>query len=148
MTYKGRFKPKNIKKYKGDPTKIVYRSLWERNTFRFLDENSDILEWNSEEVIIPYRCKTDNRIHRYFVDVYFKAKNGKKYLIEIKPKNQTVPPKQPQRKTKRYLKEVMTYVKNTSKWEAAKAYSLDRGYEFQIWREDTLRSLGIKVLKG
>jgi len=148
MTYKGRFKPKNIKKYKGDPTKIVYRSLWERNTFRFLDENSDILEWNSEEVIIPYRCKTDNRIHRYFVDVYFKAKNGKKYLIEIKPKNQTVPPKQPQRKTKRYLKEVMTYVKNTSKWEAAKAYSLDRGYEFQIWHEDTLRSLGIKVLKG
>ena len=30
MAYKGKFKPKHIKKYKGDPTQIVYRSLWEK----------------------------------------------------------------------------------------------------------------------
>ena len=40
----------------------------------------------------------------------------------------------------------MTYIKNTSKWETANAYCLDRGWEFQIWNEDTLRSLGIKLL--
>jgi len=148
MTYKGRFKPKNIKKYKGDWKKIVYRSLWERNTFRWLDNNPDILEWSSEEIVIPYRCKTDNRVHRYFVDVYFKAKNGKKYLIEIKPKKQCSPPKQPKRKTKRYLNEVMTYIKNQSKWEAALQFASHKDMEFQVWHEDTLKSLGIKILKG
>lgn len=148
MTYKGRFKPKNIKKYKGDWKKIVYRSLWERNTFRWLDNNPDILEWSSEEIVIPYRCKTDNRVHRYFVDVYFKAKNGKKYLIEIKPKKQCSPPKQPKRKTKRYLNEVMTYIKNQSKWEAALQFANHKDMEFQVWHEDTLKSLGIKILKG
>ena len=30
MAYKGKFKPKHTKKYKGDPTQIIYRSLWER----------------------------------------------------------------------------------------------------------------------
>lgn len=148
MAYKGKYRVKNPKKYKGDPTKVIFRSLWERNTFRWLDDNPDIVEWNSEEVVVPYRCKTDNRIHRYYIDLYFKAANGKKYLIEIKPKKETVPPKEPKRKTKRYISEVMTYVKNQSKWEAANAFALDRGYTFQIWHEDTLRGLGIKILKG
>jgi|TARA_B100001093_G_scaffold492532_1_gene533750 hypothetical protein len=70
----------------------------------------------------------------------------KTYLIEIKPKKQTQPPKEPKRRTKRYINEVMTYIKNTSKWETAEAYCLDRGWEFQIWNEDTLRDLGIKLL--
>jgi hypothetical protein len=148
MAYKGKYKVKNPEKYKGDPTKVIFRSLWERNTFRFLDENDDIVEWNSEEVVIPYRCKTDNRIHRYYIDLYFKGKNGKKYLIEIKPKKETVPPKEPKRKTKRYVTEVMTYIKNQSKWEAAHSFAQERGYVFQVWHEDTLRGLGIKILKG
>lgn len=148
MAYKGKYKVKNSQKYKGDPTKVIFRSLWERNTFRWLDDNDDIIEWSSEEVVIPYRCKTDNKIHRYYIDIYFKAANGKKYLIEIKPKKETVPPKIPKRKTKRYVTEVMTYVKNQSKWEAAKSFALDRGYIFDIWHEDTLRGLGIKILKG
>ena len=46
MTYKGKYRPKNPQKYKGDPTTIVYRSLWERNTFRWIDANPDIVEWN------------------------------------------------------------------------------------------------------
>ena len=29
-SYSGKFKPKNYKKYKGDPTKIFYRSLWDQ----------------------------------------------------------------------------------------------------------------------
>lgn len=147
-TYKGRYRVKNIKKYKGDPTKVIFRSSWERAAFRYLDAADWVVEWNSEEVVIPYRCKTDNRIHRYFVDLYFKDKNGRKYLIEIKPKKQTQPPKEPKRKTKKYLNEVLTYVKNESKWKAAQAWCLDRGYKFQIWHEDTFKQLGIKILKG
>jgi len=42
---------------------------------------------------------------------------------------------------------VMSYIKNTSKWETAEAYCADRGWEFVIWTEDTLKNLGIKILK-
>ena len=148
MVYKGRYRVKNYKKYRGDPTKVIYRSSWERAVFRYLDANDDVIEWNSESFVIPYRCRTDNRVHRYFVDIYLLHKNGKKYLVEIKPKFQTVPPKKPKRKTKKYLNEVKTYVKNMSKWEAAEKWSIDRGYKFQIWTEDTLTNMGIKILKG
>lgn len=144
-TYKGKYKVKNIKKYKGDPTKVVYRSLWERQVFRWLESQSFIEEWNSEEVVIPYICETDHRPHRYFMDVYFKTTDGKRYLIEIKPKAQTQPPTQ-KKKTKKFISEALTYTKNISKWKAAKSYAEDRGMIFQIWTEDTLKSLGIKVL--
>jgi hypothetical protein len=147
MTYKGKYKPKNPSKYKGDPSNIVYRSLWERQVFRFMDEHDGVLNWGSETVVIPYRCKTDNKIHRYFMDVIFTTENGT-YLIEVKPNKETQPPKEPKRKTKRYIKEVMTYIKNTSKWEAAEEYALDRGWKFEIWDEHKLKKLGIKLLRS
>ncbi len=146
MAYSGRYKVKNPKKYEGDFKKVKYRSLWERQAFKWLDNNPDIVGWNSEEVIIPYRCKTDNKIHRYFVDLFVRTKDNKLYIIEIKPKKQTQPPKKPSRKTKRYLTEVMTYIKNESKWEAATAFANKHDMVFQIWTEDTLRSFGIKIL--
>ncbi len=132
MTYKGRYTVKNPDKYDGDPTNVVFRSLWERQVFKFMDMNPDVIKWQSEETIIPYRCKTDNKIHRYFMDVKMVTKD-KTYLIEIKPKKQTEAPKEPKRKTKRYITEGMSYIKNTSKWETAEAYSADRGWESVIW---------------
>ena len=147
MAYKGKWKPKNVKKYKGDYTKIVYRSLWERNVFRWMDANPDVVKWNSEEVIVPYISGTDRKFHRYFVDIYFKHKNKKVYLVEIKPKKETIPPKKKGRQTKKYVAEAMTYVKNQSKWEAATEYAKSRGWHFQVWHEDTLRNLGIKILR-
>ena len=144
--YKGRYTPKNSKKYQGDPTKIVYRSMWERQAFKFLDEHPNVVKWGSETVVVPYICKTDSKRHRYFVDLCVTFQDGRCYLIEIKPKKQTQPPKQRSRKTKKYLNEVMTYAKNISKWEAAEAYAHRRGMIFQIWDEDTLKGLGIKLL--
>lgn len=145
MAYRGRYTVKNPAKYDGDPTKVVFRSLWERQAFRWMDDNPDVIKWQSEETVIPYRCKTDNKIHRYFMDIKMVTKE-KTFLIEIKPKKQTQAPKEPSRKTKRYITEVMTYVKNTSKWETAQSYAADRGWEFCIWTEDTFKSLGIKLL--
>jgi len=145
MSYKGRYKVKNPSKYKGNPTQVIFRSLWERQVFRWCDENSSVLQWSSEEIIIPYRCKTDRKLHRYYPDVYIKTKD-KEYLIEIKPKKETVPPRDRSKKTKTYLNEVMTYIKNTSKWDAAKEYCADRGFIFDIWTEDTLKKMGIKLL--
>jgi len=147
MAYRGKFTPKHPEKYVGDVKNIVYRSLWERNTFRWLDDQSSIKAWNSEELIIPYVCETDRKVHRYYMDLWFQTTKGDTYIVEIKPKKQTQPPKTPKRKTRRYLKESLTYVKNQSKWKAASEFALDRGWRFEVWTEDTLRSLGIKILK-
>ena len=95
MSYKGRFKPKHYNKYKGDPTKIIYRSLWERRFMKYCDDNPNILKWSSEEVIIPYRMD-DGSLHRYFPDfmIEYRDKDGnmQREIIEVKPKKQCSPP--------------------------------------------------------
>ena len=142
MSYSGKFKPKNYKKYKGDPTKIYYRSLWERRFMVYCDNNSKIIEWGSEEIIIPYKSPLDQKTHRYFPDFYVKYINKDKKvvreIIEVKPKKHLSPPKQPKRKTKRYLNEVATYIKNQAKFKAAEEYCKDRRYGFRILTEDQL----------
>lgn len=144
-TYKGFFRPKNPGKYSGNYNNIVYRSLWERNVFRWCDENPQILKWVSEEVIIPYYYPLDKKYHRYFVDLKFTTSEGT-FLIEIKPKSQTLPPKKPSRQTKKFLTEAAEYVKNQCKWKAATEYAKDRGWQFAVWTEDTIKSMGIKIL--
>jgi len=142
MSYKGKYQPKNTQKYVGNPSNIIYRSLWERKFMIYCDTNENILEWGSEELVIPYRSPVDGKIHRYFPDFYIKVKepdgNIKKYLIEIKPHKQTIPPKKPQRQTKGYIYEAYEYAKNQSKWEAAKEYCKDRQWEFKVITEKEL----------
>ena len=142
MSYSGKFKPKNYKKYKGDPTKIYYRSLWERRFMVYCDNNSKIIEWGSEEIIIPYKSPLDKKTHRYFPDFYVKYINKDKQvvreIIEVKPKKHLSPPKEPKRRTKRYLNEVATYIKNQAKFKAAREYCKDRRYGFRILTEDQL----------
>ena len=77
--------------------------------------------------------------------MYFITTDGKKYLVEIKPAKETKPPRAA-KKTRRYLTEALTYVKNQSKWKAAQDFARDNGATFQIWTEDTLERLGIKTL--
>ena len=141
-SYSGKFKPKNYKKYKGDPTKIFYRSLWERRFMVYCDNNPNIIEWGSEEIIIPYKSPIDRKVHRYFPDFYIKYVNNKgqtvREIIEVKPKKQLSPPKEPQRRTKRYLNEVATYLVNQAKFKAADDYCRDRRYGFRILTEDHL----------
>lgn len=144
-TYKGFYRPKNIAKYAGDHKNVVYRSLWERNVFRWCDENSQVISWSSEEVVIPYYYPLDKKYHRYFVDIKYTTAQGT-YLVEIKPKSQTLPPKKPSRQTKRFLAEAHTYVKNQCKWKAAEEYAKDRGWHFVIWTEDVIKAMGIKIL--
>ena len=138
----GFFKPRFPNKYIGDPTNIVYRSGWEKRVMQSLDENTTIVRWASEEIVIPYISPIDNRPHRYFVDFYVEAKtrDGKvrKMLLEVKPAAQTQPPKSPKRKTKRYITEVMTYGVNEAKWKAAREFCIDKGWEFHIITEADL----------
>ena len=145
MAYKGKYSPSYPRKYKGDHTNIVYRSLWERKFMVYCDLNENILEWGSEEIVLPYRSPVDGRVHRYFPDFYIKVKEStgriKKMIIEIKPKRQCSPPSKPKKQTKGYLREAYEYAKNQAKWEAASEWCKDRGYIFKVFTE---KELGIK----
>ena len=57
----GKYKPSNPEKYKGDVNNIIYRSSWERKFLYYCDTNENILEYSSQEVIIPYKSPVDNR---------------------------------------------------------------------------------------
>lgn len=142
-TYKGKFHPKFPKKYKGDITNIIYRSLWERSVMRKLDENPNVLLWMSEELIVPYISPKDGKLHRYFPDFLVKVKTKdnkiKVSMIEVKPYKETIPPKPPKTKRgkgpQRFLEESVTYAVNHAKWKAAVQYCEKNNWEFKIMTE-------------
>ena len=142
MAYSGRYRVKNPEKYKGNYEKVYYRSSWELKFMVYCDNNSAVLEWGSEEVVIPYISPLDGRRHRYFPDFYIKVKqkdgSTKKIIIEVKPKHQTQPPKPQQRKTKKFINEVRTWGVNEAKFKAAQSWTKDRGMEFMILTEEHL----------
>ena len=146
MSYKGKYKIKRPEKYAGDASNVIFRSLWERNAFRWCEDNPKVKLWNSEGVVVPYKCSVDKKLHRYFVDLLIEMDNKKIYLIEIKPKSQTLPPKKRSRKTKKYINEALTFSRNQDKWNAADKFAKHNGWQFQVWTEETLKNLGIKVL--
>ena len=132
-------------KYKGDSNNIICRSSWERKFCQWCYLNESVFEWGSEEFFIPYVSPIDNRRHKYFPDFIIKLKETsgqiKTYVIEVKPKKQTTPPKKKSRMTKGYLYEMKTYAVNQAKWKAASEFCNDRLIEFKIITED---QLGIK----
>ncbi len=144
-TYKSRYYPEFPNKYKGNINNIICRSSWERKMCRWCDLNENVLQWGSEEFSIPYLSPIDNRVHKYFPDFLVKLKENsgrvKTYVIEVKPKKQTRPPKTPKRQTKSYIYEATEYAKNQAKWKAAQEFCDDRRIEFKIITED---ELGIK----
>ena len=142
---KSKYKPSYPSKYKGDPNNIICRSSWERKFCRYCDLNESVISWGSEEFWIPYLSPVDNRVHRYFPDFIMKIKENtgaiKTYVVEVKPKKQTVPPKKPKRQTKSYLYECKTYAVNQAKWKAAVEFCKDHMIEFKVITE---KELGIR----
>ena len=67
-------------------------------------------------------------------------KNGelKKFLIEVKPYSQTIPPVQKNRKTKSLMRQQAEYVKNQAKWQAAMQWSQKHNQTFVILTEKHL----------
>lgn len=151
---KGIFRPKNVSKYRGDPSNIVFRSSWEFTCMSRFDNNPNVLEWSSEEVVIPYRTVLDEaaevknrshrkKWHRYFVDFAVKVKDRSgtvhKYLIEVKPLKETVEPKRSDFKSERsFRKAERTWIINKAKWKAAKEWAEDRGMKFKIFTEKNI----------
>lgn len=143
-TRKGFFKPKNPKKYNGDPNNIVYRSSWELYVMKYFDDHPNVIFWASEEVFVPYFNPVDQKMHRYFPDFIVKMQRKDNtvmtYMIEVKPFSQTQQPER-KRKTKKFIQESVTYVINQSKWKAADEFCQEHGWKFQILTE---KELGIK----
>lgn len=141
MSYKGRFVPKNPKKYAGDASNIIWRSTWERKVMDWLDQSESVVYWSSEELVIRYYNPIDNKIHRYFPDfiVKVKRKDGTvmTHVLEVKPEYQTKEPVR-KRKTQKFINEYVTYTINQSKWKAATEFCKDRGWEFRILTEKNL----------
>lgn len=102
---------------------------------RRCDTHPEIVQWASEEVVIPYRSLIDGRKHRYFPDFWIKKINNDVTLVEIKPAVQSIPPQRKSKVTKRYIEEVKTWSTNLSKWRAAQEFCDDRGWTFMVLTE-------------
>ena len=71
----------------------------------YCDRNDRILEWGSEEFFIPYRSPLDGKYidisQTFTLKVKTKQNTIKKWVVEVKPKAQTRPPRTPKRKNKK-----------------------------------------------
>ena len=135
----GLYKPANPQKYVGDVNKIVFRSSWELKVCQKLDYAEYVVAWCMEHPVIHYTKPTTGRVHRYFPDFLVKTKlaDGSTIttLIEVKPDKERFPPKPQGKKKSRYLQEAVTYEVNTAKWNAARAYCKQKGWNFVVLTE-------------
>lgn len=151
MSYKGVFKPKNPHKYKGNVSKIIYRSSLELRFMNFLDKHPSVVSWQSEELWVPYRSPKDKRIHRYFPDfiVEFRRKDGTTIteMIEVKPFRETLEPeikrtKGSNRVTRQSLRALFIWGINSAKWKAAREYCINNDWHFRLLTEKNLMPNG------
>ena len=110
---------------------------------KWCDITPQVLSWGSEELVIPYISPVDHKVHRYYIDFFIVVKQSdgtsKKFAIEIKPYNQTIPP----RITKNMMTEsikykIDTYAVNSAKWEAARKFCRQNNMDFVILTERNL----------
>jgi hypothetical protein len=143
------YRPKNVKKYIGNPPHCIIRSSWELIFCKWADNNPAIVEWASEPLPIPYIDKMQRdsngmpKKRRYFPDFIVKIlnKEGKidTWIVEIKPYKETIPPKPGRTKSQQTkLYEAKTWATNTAKWRAAEEFCRRRGWLFRILTEKQL----------
>jgi hypothetical protein len=140
--YIGNFIPRNPKKYHGDSSRIIFRSLWERRCMVMWDEDDRVVQWSSEELIVPYRSPKDGLIHRYFPDfiVVFQMPDGtqKVKMVEVKPAKKLIQPVPNKKVTQKFLKELLEFETIQCKGRAAQAFCADRGWEYVFITENDL----------
>ena len=153
----GPYKLINPNKYFGNDTP-KYKSSFELRMMEWADKNKNVIRWAYEPYYIEYKMSVppgfpdwtyeivDNKKHKYYIDFHVELLdvNGKliTYLLEIKPKSQTIEPKEPKRKTRasvsRYVANMKEFIKNTCKWATTNEYCRRKGFEFRVLNEDNL----------
>jgi hypothetical protein len=106
---------------------------------KFLDENINVLAWNSEGFSVDYRSPLDGRLHKYYPDFVIKARQTdgsvKTVVVEIKPAKQA-------KSNPKTLKDRITRAVNEAKWAAARAWCEQRNISFLILTEDEINFAG------
>ena len=109
---------------------IIYRSGLEYQFIQFCENNPKITKWASEPLSIEYFSRLDNKMCNYYPDYVLETEDGSHIIVEIKPYNQTIKPKE---SDSRWLKE--QWVKNTDKWKYANEFAHKHGAKFIIVTE-------------
>ena len=135
------YRIKNKDKYRGKNPVVISRSSWETRFFLWCEKHTQVEWWVSEEVVIRYIDPVDGKTRRYFPDCLVHTTNGETMLVELKPKCQTVRPKERRRNgqlTKTYMNALKVYLVNMAKFEAARAYCNKKNYKFVILNEENI----------
>ena len=140
----GYFVPCYPEKYIGDANKIIFRSGYEHKFATFCDTNDGVIAWSSETVQVPYVHPIEKIVRPYNIDFYVKIRQQdntyKEYIVEVKPAKQLKAPQAPtgavnEKRILAYHTQVKNYLINLAKFNAAKAYAKDRGWEFVVVTE-------------
>jgi hypothetical protein len=133
--YIPRFPEKYVGRYP-----IYIKSSWETKFAQWLDYNENVIEWSSESIMIRYQDPFEpTKYRRYFPDFYAKFKDGKSYIIEIKPlQDCKLPTKKSKASKKTLLIREHTYHINNAKFKAAKEYAKKMGMVFEVITEKDL----------
>lgn len=105
-----------------------YRSGWELQYMKWLDDNLDVESYIYEGVIVGYvGNKTTGKIKHYYPDLLVKYVDGTQCLVEIKPDSK------------------VDQVTNKKKFAAAKVWCADHNANFVVVTETTLKQLNISL---
>lgn len=130
-------------KMKDNDCYIQYKSSLERIAFCYADLNPRVTKFSIEPFNIPYVKPTDNKVHRYFIDMLLVFETGEKFLVEIKSYGETIPPNPPKIKNAnsmiRYQEALETFMTNQAKWTQAKQFAEQRGFKFIVLTEKQLK---------
>lgn len=136
----GTYHVANREKYVGrlDPQ---YKSLLECKMMYYLDHNPCILRWNYEPMSIKYIDESSNgKVRDYYIDFTALVKNKNSVhtvWIEVKSESEMRPPSKRVKDQKTAMK---IWLKNQSKWKAARALAESKGYKFVVISENELNN--------
>ena len=132
----------HMKSFNESEGAVEYKSKLELTAIRYADFNKHIKSWSCEPFAIKYLKPTDGKIHRYYIDLFIEFTTGDRFLVEIKSKGETKPPKKPTKKTDKsmfnYQKALQTFIINSAKWKSAEEFASKNNMKFIILTEDEL----------
>ena len=125
----------NREKYAGNGNPR-YRSGWELSFMKFCDTNTNVLQWASESIAIPYRHPLTGKMTQYIPDflITYRTRDNtmRAELIEIKPKKQSVV------ESKMSNKDRAVVAINYAKWDAATKWARRNGLTFRVITENDM----------
>lgn len=135
----GTYHVRNKDKYMGqyDP---IYKSKLEAKMMFYLDHNENVVKWNYEAFPIKYLDESTNKVRNYYIDFIAIVKAGshlQTVWIEVKSESET---HAPGKRAAKNQKAVDLWIKNQSKWKAAKRLAESKGHKFVVISEKELEN--------